>query len=181
MQGGISVARETGTMRLARVPRDPDDYPPTQVKRLRDAAMIGMENPLWGSELGRLFLNRSITGPMLAAGKRWARVAARYQIAIDGKPSLKSAALERGAPAEPPDPDSEEGEEISRRDRDALKAMKGARGALLLAGKRAEAVVRAVVERDEAIGQYEVSDLKRGLDALAIHWEFNKPSGGRQR
>ncbi len=52
----LSVAREPNGRRSRVLTRSAPQFAPTEVKRLRDAALAGMQNPEWGSELGRLLL-----------------------------------------------------------------------------------------------------------------------------
>lgn len=56
--------------------------PPAQIKRLFDAALRGAADPLYGTALGFLFLNREITAQELAAGVAYAKLRGRYDRAV---------------------------------------------------------------------------------------------------
>ena len=62
--------------------RPPELPPPSEVRRLRDAALSGMRDSTWGTELGRLYLVGKITATMFAAGKRWGELAVMYSQAL---------------------------------------------------------------------------------------------------
>src|SRR3990167_3899985 len=141
------------------------EYAPTQIKRLRDAAMIGLRDSEWGTELGRLFLERVITAEMYAAGK-WRREMAReYHIAIGApQPDPKPVSYQRGISGTLPDPDSEAGKERTRRDIAAIAVFQEAHAALLGAGKVAEMAVRRLCEQDQGpVGIFELQYVRRGL------------------
>lgn len=87
-----------------RIQRDPPLPPPSEVRRLRDAALSGMRDPTWGTELGRLYLVGKITATMFAAGKRWGELASQYSQALcSPAPDPKAICLERmgGSPIDP--------------------------------------------------------------------------------
>lgn len=143
---------------------------PVAIKRLRDAALAGMTDPEWGSELGRLYLNNVITSAMYAAGKRWAEQAARYRHVIGAFP-VRSAALERGVGASPLDPDSAEGQREAARHREAMERFFAAHAALSTAGDRCESMVRRVCEDGYMpLGFEELLQLRTGLMRLVSHW-----------
>ena len=69
---GRAAAEREPNGRLSRATKvEIDARSPAEVKRLRDAAILGMRDPLWGTELGRLFLRNRITPQQFEAGKRW--------------------------------------------------------------------------------------------------------------
>ena len=152
----------------------PREHAPLLVKRLRDAALGGMRDPEWGTELGRLLLNNAITEAMYAAGKRWAEQAARYQGVIGMFP-IKSSSAEGGSWGHQPDPSSPRGQEIAARDRDAMERYFEAEAVLVGCqpggGANVRQVVRRVCEDGELPGGYsEVLALRIGLLRLATHW-----------
>lgn len=150
----------------------PKEHAPTQVKRLRDAALRGMADPEWGTELGRLFLQQTITAEMYAAGKRWAELASRYRQAIGAFP-IRSASLERGVQSAQPDPDSDKGREIARKEADGAERFFKAHSILIGQGCLAEAVVRRLCEHDETPVSFgEIIKLRIALLALANHWNL---------
>lgn len=162
---------------------------PAEVRRLRDAALVGLRDEMWGSEIGRLFLDNKISAEEFEAGKRWARMAALYNHAISApSPDARACSFERRGKSHSPDPDSKEGQIIVERDRRAveemnaaLAAMRDAHAALLGAGMLAERSVRAVCERDEAPEGYAgLESLKLGLLWVAKHWGIiEAPRGSR--
>lgn len=143
---------------------------PTRIKRARDAALANMGDPRWGSELGRLHLQGTITDAMYAAGVRWAELAAKYQSAIGIFPS-RSASMERGALGSPPDPDSDEGRKVAKRETDNAERFFEAHAVLVNCGMLTEQVVRRACEHDEAVvGLGDLGKLRTGLMALASLW-----------
>lgn len=151
---------------------DEREFAPTQVKRLRDAALAGMADAEWGTSIGRLYLASKITGPMYAAGKRWSEQVVRYHGAINAPPpnpkALRMGESSRGAP---PDPDSDEGRQRAAREAQMVTDFLAAHGILCAAGMIAEATVRNVCERDHCpVGQLETQALSRGLLWLADYW-----------
>jgi hypothetical protein len=122
------------------------EFPPAQVKRLRDAAMAGLRDPEWGTELGRLYLEGTITASMYAAGKDWREKAARYVSSLGHFP-VRSLLIEGRGGSMPPDPDTPEGQKRARREADAMERFFEAHHVLLSAGKLAESAVRRLCEQ----------------------------------
>ena len=141
---------------------------PTEVRRLRDAAARGMRDPEWGTELGRLYLLREITGAMYAAGRRWTQDAARWRHTLGVFP-VRTASLERGH-SHPCDPDSPEGREVARRDRNAQEAFCGAHSALVDCGAGAARAVQDLCEHNEAPTFVDRICARAGLAALATYY-----------
>jgi hypothetical protein len=137
------------------------------VKRLRDAAMAGLRDPEWGTELGRLYLEGTITASMYAAGKAWREKAARYVHSLGHFP-VRTILVEADRGSLPPDPDTDEGRKQARREADAMERFFEAHHVLLSAGKLAEATVRRLCEHNEGpCGMAELIALRNGLSALA--------------
>lgn len=151
-----------------------EDAAPTEVRRLRDAALRGMRDPEWGTELGRLYLEGALSGGMYAAGKRWREEAAEYRQAIGVFP-VRSASLERGSHGHDTDPDSEEGQKQATRDRNGAERFFAAHSYLASVGNLAESVVRRICEEDEApCGFAEHQALRKGLSSLADHYNLTR-------
>jgi len=168
----LSVAREPSGRRSRAVTRSAPQFAPTEVKRLRDAALAGMQNPEWGSELGRLLLASKVEPELYAAGQHWAERATRYRHALDApRPNPPPARFEPKSPAAAVDPASALGQMQTAREVPAIVALQEAHAALRTAGVLAERVVRRVCEHDEAVcGTSEFVALRRGLLALALFW-----------
>jgi hypothetical protein len=131
--------------------------------------MAGLRDPEWGTELGRLFLEGTITAAMYAAGKDWREKAARYAATIGSFP-VRSAVLESGRGGSAPDPDTLEGQRQARRDADAMERFFEAHYVLISAGRLAEQTVRQLCEHDQGLcGMAELIALRNGLSALADH------------
>lgn len=155
-----------------RIQRDPQLPPPSEVRRLRDAALAGMRDPIWGTELGRLYLVGKITATMYAAGKRWAELAAQYSQALCSPcPDPRAICLDRMG-GSPVDPDSNEGRKESRRHLRAVNSFVDAHAAMVSIAKSAGVrAVRSVCERNEMpIGHMEILALSTGLTTLAAFW-----------
>src|SRR5215470_9629640 len=142
-----ALKSRTPSGQLSRAGRE-REFPPTQVKRLRDAAMAGLRDPEWGTELGRLYLEGTITATMYAAGKDWREKAARYVSTLGHFP-VRTILVEERGDSLPPDPDTEEGRKQSRRDTAAMERFFEAHHVLLSAGRLAEATVRRLCEHNE--------------------------------
>jgi hypothetical protein len=172
----LSVAREPSGRRSRAITRSAPEFAPTEVKRLRDAALAGMQNPEWGSELGRLLLAGKLEPELYAAGQHWAECAMRYRQALDApRPSPPPASLEPKSPAAAVDPATDAGQRQTARDVAAIAALKEAHAALRMAGVLAERVVRRVCEHEEAVcGTGEFVALRRGLLALALFWGMTR-------
>ena len=145
---------------------------PAEVRRLRDAALAGMQSAEWGTELGRLFLNGKINAPCFAAGKRWAELATNYRDAIGApQPSPKAASIERRGHTGAVDPDSESGAKQAARDRETVLNYTDAHRALSGAGMLSEQAVRAACERNELVtGVHALGLLNVGLSRLSLFW-----------
>lgn len=160
------IRARTPSGQLSRAGRQ-RDFPPTQVKRLRDAAMAGLRDPEWGTELGRLYLEGTITASMYAAGKDWREKAAKYVKSLNHFP-VRSILIDNRGGSVPPDPDTPEGQKRARREADAMERFFAAHAVLLSAGKMAESTVRRLCEHDEGpCGVVELIALRNGLSALA--------------
>jgi hypothetical protein len=165
--GKRKIQARTPSGQLSRAGRQ-REFPPTQVKRLRDAAMSGLRDPEWGTELGRLYLEGTITAEMYAAGKDWREKAAKYVNTLGHFP-VRSLLMENRGGSPPPDPDTAEGEKRARREANAMERFFEAHAVLLSSGKMAEATVRRLCEHDEGpCGIVELTALRRGLSALAV-------------
>jgi hypothetical protein len=164
----LSVVREPN----GRVARDKREFPPAQVRRLRDAALLKMADARWGTELGRLYLGEKIDDAMFAAGERWAELSRRYRAATLTPRELQSAALERGSLGTAPDPDSEAGVVVVLRDKGTVISWKRAHAVLCGAGLLAEHAVRSATERNDAVAEFEFQHLRAGLAALTKFWRF---------
>lgn len=156
--------------------------PPAAIKRLRDAALRGMADEVWGTELGRLHLAGKIDHFELTAGRRWARLVEEYHRAIcSPKPYPKSGFFFGNPPkGAEPDADSAAGRKIIKQAEGVMQAMREAHGILLSFGLNVERAVRAVSEANEApVGTVGLDNLVYGLNALADHWGLRAASHKR--
>lgn len=151
--------------------RDHHVLPASEVRRLRDAALRGMRDPTWGTEIGRLYLVGKITATMFAAGKRWGELASMYSQALcSPSPDPKAICLDRMG-GSPKDPDSHEGRKEARRHQRAVTSFIDAHGVLKSTGNTSERIVRAMCERNEMLeGHQHLISLNAGLTALAWFW-----------
>lgn len=170
----LIVAREPN----GRIQRE-HDYSAAHIRRLRDLAIRGFADPIWGSELGRLFMEKSITGEMLEAGRRWARDSEAYRRSIGMFP-VRGAAVDAKISAGRP-PTSGEDEKLNQRAREAAEAYFEADAILTAAGIGAYDAVRRVCEDDECLcGLGDLMLLRLGLARLAVHYGLtNHGKSGR--
>jgi hypothetical protein len=164
-----SMAQREPNGRAQRAPQLPA---PSEVKRLRDAALAGMRDPLWGTEIGRLYLAGKLTSTMFAAGKRWSELASQYSQALcSPSPDPKAISLERSAGGNSHDPDSPDGRKEARRHARAVASFIDAHVALKDHGPAAARIVRSTCERGETItGHQDLIALTGGLERLAQFW-----------
>jgi hypothetical protein len=147
---------------------------PAQIKRLRDAALAGLQHEEWGSELGRLWLAGKIEAVLYMAGRRWSECVADYHAALSAPPPNPIAVpLERSSRAAAVDANSERGRALAKRERAAIRQFREAHAVLRSAGGLAERVVRSVCEQDQAPGGvHELQALEEGLRCLARSWHM---------
>jgi hypothetical protein len=154
-----------------------DAKSPAEIRRLRDAALAGMRDPEWATEIGRLFLDGRLAAALFEAGKHWARlaVACRAAIAAPREFPRVSVFVEK-AGGHDPDPDSDEGRKQAERDRLIVAEFMEAHAVLKGAGALAESVVRNVCEDNKAlVGHGQMVALNAGLSWLAQHWGLTAP------
>src|ERR1019366_6884657 len=148
-----------------------DAVSPTEIRRMREAAVLGLRDGEWGTELGRLYLLGDVDGPQYGAGKRWQKLVAGYHQAIGAKPHPKSMSFERRDGSLEPDPESEKGKRQTAIDRALVADMREAHAVLIGAGMLAERAVRAVCEENDAsVGIFGINNLCRGLAWLSLYW-----------
>lgn len=78
---------------------------PAEVKRLRDAAMIGMRDAIWGTVLGYLHLSGKLSIDQFTAGVHWARLSRFYHRAMEGPRDPRSNLLTRVSTSNAPKPE----------------------------------------------------------------------------
>lgn len=163
------AVRHTGG-KLRQVPPLPS---PSEVTRLRDAALAGLRDPVWGSTLGWLFLSGKVSAVQFAAGKRWVELAADYSAACCGPKQVRSAKLDP-AGGTSPDPDSPKGLREARRHVLAVEQYLEGSELLKRLGGAAAVAVRNVCEQGRMpVGFGELLALRRGLAVLAA-WQQRK-------
>ncbi len=151
-------------------PQREKQFSPLEIRRARDAALRGLRDPEWGTELGRLYLTGAISDQMYGAGKRWRSEAMTYRKAIGIFP-VRSASLEQGIQSEPADPDSHRGQLEAAADREAMEHFFAAHAILL----GCEGVVRQLVEEDRSLcGIHELNIARAGLARLAAHYRLTE-------
>jgi hypothetical protein len=150
-----------------RIKRESHLPSPAEVTRLRDAALNGMRDPVWGSMLGWLFLAGKINAVQFAAGKHWNELAADYARATLAPRHPRTANLDPkgGTPA---DPDSAQGRREARRQVLTVEDYEEALNVLKRLGGPVLAIVIDICEGGRVPGGVaELQHLKRGLSALA--------------
>ena len=164
-----SMARREKNGKPQRQPRD--DLPsPTEVARLRDAAVAGLKEAIWGTMLGQVYLRGKISGAQFAAGKRWAELSAKYSAATLSPREPKSANLNPSG-GEPPDPDSPQGLKEAQRHAHVLHQYLAANAVLHHVGDACRRAVMATCEHGMAPdGHDQLQALKDGLSVLAAFW-----------
>jgi hypothetical protein len=158
-----AMARREANGKVRRPPALPS---PIEVVRLRDAALAGLRDAVWGSSLGWLFLNGKINASEFAAGKHWLVLATNYANALQAPRPPGTAKLDAMG-GTPPDPDSDAGQKQA--DREA-RAIGDYVEALIVLKRYPVAVLNAVQACCEQScvpsGLIELKCLRMGLDAL---------------
>lgn len=154
-----------------RIQRDPQLPPSSEVRRLRDAAMAGLRDQTWGTELGRLYLVGKISATMYAAGRRWGELATKYSQALcSPSPDPRAVCMERMGGGDI-DPDSAEGRKEAKRHERAVTSFVDAHVALKSTSGPSERAVRALCERNEMlVGHNNLLAASTGLAVLAGFW-----------
>ena len=140
---------------------------PTEIRRLTDGAAAGLKDPIWGSTIGRLYLQSKISSAQFAVAKHWMELVRGYSTACCSPQPPRTVALDKtgGTPA---DPFSEAGMREARRHERATARFLDGRHALRLVGPTAERVVDSVCIHDYApVGVVELEALQNGLQALS--------------
>lgn len=145
---------------------------PSEVRRLRDAAVRKMAAPEWGTELGRLYLAGKIGPKLYETGRRWTALARAYAIATGAPPEAPSGAVfALAGRRRPPDPDTPEGQRLAKREAAVMVAAEEALAILTAAGSEKHRAVQKVCEHDQPLsGEREHGNLMIGLGWLAQHW-----------
>jgi len=140
-----------------------DGHSPAAVKRLQDAALRGIADPDYGTELGRLALTGKISPTQREAGRRWCKLREEFvrtlgiPLPSPGLPNLNSIAATAVF--------------RDRYERDVYDAYKAALIALRAAGNDAAMTIVATCEYDQACtSPTRLKALHLGLNALATHW-----------
>ena len=154
--------------------REPEFPSPGEVSRLRDAALAGLRDPIWGTCLGLLYLNGKLTASQFAAGKRWTELAQDYSAAQLSPRAPRSANLDpQGGTTL--DPDSAKGVREARRHARTVHGYLGAVEVLKRTGEAPRLAVRDVCEFDlYPTSMFQLGALRAGLQALAGWWAGQK-------
>ena len=156
---GRSVAEDAG-------------YAPAAIRRLADAAIRGMADPLWGTTIGQAFIQGRINSQELAAGKAWDESYRGYLQAINSpSPDPKSISIGDNGRSEPPDPDSFSGALLCKKDKIIVARFLKMQGALNSCGALISSSTRALCEaKDIRSCSYEdLARAKIGLGVLHCH------------
>src|SRR5690348_6872410 len=75
---------------------------PARLVRMRDEALSRVSNPLWGTQIGQMYLRGEINAVQLSAGQKWFALLSAYQQAIGAK-SIAPQSFEIGRGGSEPD------------------------------------------------------------------------------
>ena len=150
--------------------RDPNLASPAEVARMRDAALAGLKDPVWATQIGILHLQGKLTASQFAAGARWASLARDYSAAVGAPRQPRSANLDPtgGTPA---DPDTLKGALEARQHTRTVHHYLGALETLRRTGEAPRLAVRDTCEFNlHPAGSFQLAALRTGLQALAAWW-----------
>ena len=140
--------------------------PPTAIRRLREAALAGMQDARWGTELGRLFLLNRLTADQYNAGCRWEVLAIRHRAALGAKSGLPSPSDFGRTNGTPCDPESESGVLEAKRHLMDLDRYQKALMVLAARGVNVTRAVKALCEEGLILDTESFCHAVAGLDAL---------------
>ena len=147
-------------------------YAPSAIRRLADAAIQGMADPLWGTTIGQAYIQGRITSQELASGKAWDEAYRAYWKAINSpSPDPQSISIGDNGRSEPPDPDSFAGVILCKKDRIAVSRFIRMRAELNSCGPLISTATQALCEAKtiRSCSYEELSRAKIGLRALRRH------------
>ena len=152
---------------------------PAELVRMREAALRGVSDPMWGSSYGRMHLEGVINASQLEAAKRWDLLARAYKAAI-GAREVKAMDLSGPGPHSAVDPASEEGQRQAKRDAQIVADFEAARKALESFGVLSLRSIRLICE-DGLTGSYvQRTYAAAGLNFLAAFWGLTKVQAQRR-
>jgi hypothetical protein len=148
---------------------------PLEIRRFWVKAAGHARVEAFGTPVGQLLLFGKLDAAQYAAARTWAKLAARYRLAVEAPRTPRSAGLERiesrsvGAAAAP-------GDAV---DKAVIDRFLAARGALLARGWSVERTVRECCEELGRLpaGYEELMRLQKGLSALAKLWRLSSSRG----
>lgn len=144
---------------------------PTAAHRLRTAALTDMQEAVWATPLGWLYLDGKISGGEFMAGRRWCELMERYAKAVQAPRPPQSARLIDAPGNQRLDPDSPEGRREARRHAKTQEWFEGATSALAHAGAlRARAVAQVCEQNRLPVGFEDLGHLRVGLQTLVTYW-----------
>ena len=143
------------------------ETPPIAIRRLRDAALAGMHDHRWGTEIGRLYLAGRLTSEQFAAGCRWADLVTRHSAALCSRAGLVSPSDFNSSRGTSVDPDSERGEMEAKRHLKDLERYQKALVVLARHGHAVRSAIQRLCEDDLHISFLEIGHVLFGLNELA--------------
>lgn len=146
---------------------------PASIRRLRDAALMGMADPAWGSVAGLFYLSKKIDEVEYQTAKRFGDLHSQYIGVIGGPKQPKTSTGQIMSSSADVDVDSAAGDEQAKRHIAIMTKYNDAHTALLVISSAAEAdLIRFCAMPGEApVGHEGVIRVKNGLKALAELWK----------
>ena len=146
---------------------------PAAIRRLRDAALMGMADPQWGTVAGLFFLNKRIDEVEYQAAKRFGDLHAQYISVIGGPRPPKTSTGERPSKSAQIDVDTELGEAEAQRHVTIMNNYNDVHTALLMISPAAESdLIRfCSVPGESPAGYAAMIRVRDGLRALATLWK----------
>jgi hypothetical protein len=147
-------------------------------KLMLEKARQSALDPLYLTELGRIYTEGEVTDEQVEAYKRFYQLLAAYHRIIGGPKRASSCGLEQGlGGGRDPDPDSPAGMAANQREVVTLREMTRAYTTLSRAGIRARMAVLRLYYRNENTPFFEKHHLLKGLNALCEHWSLTSGAG----
>lgn len=170
--------RVNGSGRLSRAdtPQQQQHIGQWPWKLMLEKARQSALDPLYLTELGRIYTEGEITDEQVEAYKRFYQLLSAYHRIIGGPKRASSCGLEQGLAGggREADPDSPTGVAANQREIVTIREITRIYGALSRAGIRARMAVLRLYYRNENTPFFEKHHLIRGLDALVEHYALTK-------
>ena len=167
--------------RAASARPEPKGLPPATIKRMIAGDAKRVESQEYGTPTGRMMLEGILTPEQYLAAKQWDRQSRLYWPSICAPSPDPPAARIGKSRGMPPDPDSEAGVKLARRERNAVETFREALDQVKILGNDHVSTLRQVCEGNGRTteGYADLMRLRASLTRLAVFWRLMSPPDER--